>query len=145
MDAREFTVSISGFLPSTVINLDFNDIRELTEDSFRPLLEVLSQGDGHIFLIGEITCCNVARCRTSHSIPPVLCVTGNPVMCDCSMAWVAVNPDFLADVQGRCTDGTDFQNLDPNIFLDFCIKRDSPLAGDYSTWINSEIPAIKRH
>ncbi|CAG0903540.1 unnamed protein product [Darwinula stevensoni] len=58
------------------------------------------------------------------------------------MAWVVLNPDFLADVNGHCTDGTDFQDLDPSIFQDFCIRRDPPTAGDYSTWINSGIPTI---
>ncbi|CAG0891151.1 unnamed protein product [Darwinula stevensoni] len=88
--------SITGFTADARIRLSKNQISELTEESFRPMLEVLSSGDGNIDL------------------------AENPVECRCSMAWIVLNPDFLGSVKGQCTNGTDFQDLDPEVFQD-CI------------------------
>ncbi|CAG0890031.1 unnamed protein product [Darwinula stevensoni] len=93
--------AITGLQPDTVLYVSYNDIRELTEESFRPMLKILSLGDGFIFL------------------------GSNPVECDCSMAWVVLNPDFLASVNGYCMDGTEFKDLDPNVFED-CVGNDDP-------------------
>ena len=34
------------------------------------------------------------------------------------MAWIVLRSDFLGSVVGRCPDGTEFQQLDPQDFLD---------------------------
>ncbi|CAG0901740.1 unnamed protein product [Darwinula stevensoni] len=106
--------AIAGIQSNTRIVLRENVITELTEASFRPIVEILSQGDGEMD------------------------VYGNPVECGCSIAWLILNPDFLGRVIGACADGTNFQDLDPNIFQDFCIKSDPPMPGDYTIWINSD-------
>ncbi|CAG0901237.1 unnamed protein product [Darwinula stevensoni] len=105
--------AITGFQSNTRIFMSYNEIRKLTEESFRPMLEVLSLGNGFIRLYR------------------------NPIECGCSMAWVVLNPDFLASIAGSCHTGMDFHDLDPNIFENFCVRRDPPMPGDYSTWINS--------
>ncbi|CAG0890033.1 unnamed protein product [Darwinula stevensoni] len=46
--------AITGLQPNTVLYVSYNDIRELTEESFRPMLKILSLGDGYIFLGCEI-------------------------------------------------------------------------------------------
>ncbi|CAG0895573.1 unnamed protein product [Darwinula stevensoni] len=52
--AREFPVFVPGLGFHTEIYLNYNEIKELREDSFRPMLEVLSLGDGYIDLECEI-------------------------------------------------------------------------------------------
>ncbi|CAG0902564.1 unnamed protein product [Darwinula stevensoni] len=84
--------AITGFTVNASIRLSGNQISELTEESIRPMLQVLSSGVGYIDL------------------------AENPVECTCSMAWIVLNPGFLGSVKGQCTDGTDFQDLDPEIF-----------------------------
>ncbi|CAG0897664.1 unnamed protein product [Darwinula stevensoni] len=81
-----------GFPTDANINLSWNSIVYLIEESFRPIVEVLSLGGGNIGL------------------------EGNPVVCDCSMAWLALNPGFLESVSGRCPDGTPFSDLFPEDF-----------------------------
>ncbi|CAG0896129.1 unnamed protein product [Darwinula stevensoni] len=103
--------AITGLQPNTSLYFGNNEIRELTEVSFRPMLEVLSVGTGHIS------------------------IRDNPVKCDCSIAWVVLNPSFLGSLQGECTDGTNFQDLDPIIFED-CARSEPNSVDDYSTWID---------
>ncbi|CAG0890035.1 unnamed protein product [Darwinula stevensoni] len=91
---------LAGFPTDVTIDFHFNEISEVNEESFRPMLEVVSKGKGSIS------------------------VHGNPVECDCSMAWVVLNPDFLAKLKGYCSDLTEFQDLDPNDFQD-CIRVES--------------------
>ncbi|CAG0904264.1 unnamed protein product [Darwinula stevensoni] len=106
--------AITGLQPNTFLYFRGNEIRELTEVSFRPMLEVLSVGTGHID------------------------IGANPVKCDCSIAWVVLNPSFLGSVWGRCTDGTYFQDLDPIIFED-CARSEHTSVDDYSTCIDSRM------
>ncbi|CAG0903999.1 unnamed protein product, partial [Darwinula stevensoni] len=73
------------FRESAWIDLSENEISVLREEPFRPILEKIREID----------------------------LNDNPVVCDCTMAWIVLNPEFLAKVKGSCTDGTDFQDLDP--------------------------------
>ncbi|CAG0883796.1 unnamed protein product [Darwinula stevensoni] len=109
---------INGLIAHTIIRLWWNDIQELTEESFRPILEVLSTGSGYIDF-GDAS-------------------TGDAIVCGCSMAWIVLNPDFLASIVGTCADGIDFQDLDPEYFEDFCLKTNPPREGDFFTWIHSD-------
>ena len=59
----------------------------------------------------------------------------NPIHCVCSMAWLVLNPDFLASVSGQCQNGPNFEELDPSVFETFCIKMNPPMPGDYSHWL----------
>ncbi|CAG0906712.1 unnamed protein product, partial [Darwinula stevensoni] len=44
--------AITGLTPNTILNLTGNSIVELTEESFRPMVEVLSDGNGLLILEG---------------------------------------------------------------------------------------------
>ncbi|CAG0884911.1 unnamed protein product [Darwinula stevensoni] len=104
--------AITGLTPNTVIYLEANHITELTEEAFRPMLDVLSYGNGYIDL------------------------WDNPIMCGCSMAWVVVEPYYFGRVLGYCHDGNSMEDLDPDVFKKFCIKMNPPMPGEYSTWID---------
>ncbi|CAG0891181.1 unnamed protein product [Darwinula stevensoni] len=93
------------------VNLNSNEIVELTEEIFMPIM--LPMEYGH------------------------LSVHDNPIECGCSMAWVVLGSFFLNRIGGECKDGMAFQDLDPEIFQDLCVERDPPEEGDYSTWIAS--------
>ncbi|CAG0903541.1 unnamed protein product [Darwinula stevensoni] len=77
--------AITGLESNTELDIRDNEIRELTEESFRPMLDLFSLVEGIINL------------------------HGNPVERDCSMAWIVLNPVFLESVLGICTDGTYFK------------------------------------
>ncbi|CAG0893956.1 unnamed protein product [Darwinula stevensoni] len=79
--------AITGVTSDTEVFLDGNKIFELSEEAFRPLLEILSQGKGF------------------------LSVRGNPIDCDCGLAWLISESNFLGSVRGNCKDGTDLINL----------------------------------
>ncbi|CAG0888219.1 unnamed protein product [Darwinula stevensoni] len=86
--------AITGLTADTRVNLHYNRISSLREESLRGMLEALSPGTGQ------------------------LDVYGNPVECGCSMAWIVLDPEFLKSVKGECKDGTAFQELDPGSFRD---------------------------
>ncbi|CAG0904410.1 unnamed protein product, partial [Darwinula stevensoni] len=81
--------AITGLSAHAHLDLWGNEIEELREESFRPILEDLSLGYGFIDLYD------------------------NPIQCVCSMAWIVLNPDFLARVHGQCQNGPYFDELDP--------------------------------
>ncbi|CAG0902953.1 unnamed protein product [Darwinula stevensoni] len=86
-----------GFGPETTIHLQNNELTELTEEVFRPMVQILSQGSGTIQL------------------------SDNPVDCGCSIAWWVLNPQFHWTVQGQCADGNFFQSLNTDDYQD-CIR-----------------------
>lgn len=47
---------------------------------------------------------------------------GNPLTCGCDIAWLVLNPDFLAkvDTSTACANGTNLFDLDPESFEDLC-------------------------
>ncbi|CAG0889268.1 unnamed protein product [Darwinula stevensoni] len=107
--------AIGGITSDTMVGLEGNNIVELKEATFRPMLEVLARGIGF------------------------LNVMDNPISCGCSMAWIVLNPDFLVRVSGYCQDGSSFRGLDPNLFEEFCIEMNPPMAGNFSTWIAENV------
>ncbi|CAG0905002.1 unnamed protein product, partial [Darwinula stevensoni] len=91
--------AITGVTPDTFVGLDLNKITDLTEATFRPILEVLRRGFGS------------------------LSVTGNPIICGCRIDWLVRNPFLQTSIFGSCQDGSFFRALDPHIFEQFCIER----------------------
>ncbi|CAG0891884.1 unnamed protein product [Darwinula stevensoni] len=87
---------ISVVSPDAVVDLEANQITELTESIFRPVMDFLARGNG------------------------LLNVWDNPIVCGCSMAWVMLDPIILERVYGSCVNGTLFQELDPHHFEAFC-------------------------
>ncbi|CAG0889358.1 unnamed protein product [Darwinula stevensoni] len=80
--------------PYTRIDLGNNPISELAEGTFRPIFEILTQGDGSIVL-------------------------GTSVVCDCTIAWLVLNPGFLGIIEAYCADGgPPIQELNPGDFAD---------------------------
>ncbi|CAG0897368.1 unnamed protein product [Darwinula stevensoni] len=74
--------------PNTEVHMNNNEIVVLSEESFRPILDILSTGDG------------------------VLNIPGNPIRCDCDIAWLVLNQKFLTSISGKCHNGTEFKDLD---------------------------------
>lgn len=46
----------------------------------------------------------------------------NPLICGCDIAWLVLNPVFLAkiDSETKCANGTALHDLDPQAYVDFC-------------------------
>ncbi|CAL4099639.1 unnamed protein product [Meganyctiphanes norvegica] len=78
------------FCPNMTVDVSNNDLILLDESTWKPLLEVYGSLD----------------------------INGNPIWCDCSIAWLVQTSDFQARVIGQCNDGTDFADLTPDNFLD---------------------------
>ena len=50
-----------------------------------------------------------------------LLLDGNPLTCDCSVAWIVTQPAYLSIVSdGRCVNGTKLTSLNLNYFVDNC-------------------------
>ncbi|CAG0886999.1 unnamed protein product, partial [Darwinula stevensoni] len=82
--------AIAGLKPDTTVDLTWNNVSLVSEGIFRPMLEVMSHGDGKLVL------------------------ENNPIQCDCSLAWLAFAPELLGKVKGACdcANGTDIIDLD---------------------------------
>ncbi|CAG0891419.1 unnamed protein product [Darwinula stevensoni] len=83
--------AITGLRVDTKLFLLRNNMTSLTEDSFRPMVEVASLGHGGIF------------------------VNENPLKCDMSMGWLVLCPDVKQILQRvpyfECVDGTSLLDL----------------------------------
>ncbi|CAG0902258.1 unnamed protein product [Darwinula stevensoni] len=84
--------AITGFGPDTMVFLSGNQITELSEEIFRPMLEILSTGVGVLTVVCQFY--------------------DNPILCDCKMAWLVLNQKFLRNIYGKCNNGTEFKDLD---------------------------------
>ncbi|CAG0887972.1 unnamed protein product [Darwinula stevensoni] len=80
--------AMTGLTPDTTVILSWNRFRVLDESIIRPMLEVMSEGEGCLYL------------------------ETNPVKCDCGLTWLAFSYDLLRNYKGTCEDGTDFKNLE---------------------------------
>ncbi|CAG0910238.1 unnamed protein product, partial [Darwinula stevensoni] len=74
--------------PDTEIDIQWNPFTELPESIFRPILDVLSQGNGFVN-VNEVT----------------------KIRCDCGMAWMLTAEKFQKHVRGKCENGTKFEDL----------------------------------
>ncbi|CAG0879251.1 unnamed protein product [Darwinula stevensoni] len=80
--------AIKGLRHDTKVLLGENKIDVLSEGSFRPMLAILSIGDG------------------------VLDLSGNPIPCDCEMWWLVLARKLLRHVSGKCHNGTELRDVD---------------------------------
>ena len=95
----------------------------MSEESFRPMLDVLSQGDGLLMLDSEFETVSRYCLRWVYAeflrwfIHLHLCsfclvhIPGNPIQCDCDIAWLVLNRKFLKNISGKCHNGTEFKDL----------------------------------
>ena len=113
MIATWLPTSISGVTSDTQIYLDGNRISNISEDVFRPLLEILSQGNGVLFIRGELNPPRSAiePVRESFQCHPIR-AADNPIECDCSLAWFISESNFMRSVRGRCKDRMHLDRLD---------------------------------
>ncbi|CAG0903699.1 unnamed protein product [Darwinula stevensoni] len=81
-----------GLRADTAVYLNSNKITSLSEGIFRPMLEILTRGDGF------------------------LSVKYNPIRCDCELKWLADRPELLREVRGTCENGTNLRDLRPGSF-----------------------------
>ncbi|CAG0900915.1 unnamed protein product [Darwinula stevensoni] len=84
--------AIGGINADTTVDLTWNNITILDENAFRPILEIMSLGDG------------------------LLLIDYNPIHCDCTLDWLALAPALMKKLKGTCTNGTDLRDLN---LLDF--------------------------
>jgi len=97
---------ISNFSPNLQIDFYGDNVVALEEDVFKPILETLLAGDGFL---------GMGR---------------NPLLCDCSIAWLVYQPELIGVLDRskydldkvRCSDGRRVADLDPNVFADLCGK-----------------------
>ncbi|XP_063602853.1 oplophorus-luciferin 2-monooxygenase non-catalytic subunit-like [Penaeus indicus] len=76
------------------LRLDGNSLTVLDEAVFRPLLE----DEVSLFLVG------------------------NPLSCECDIAWLVTTPDFMARIadDAACFNGQLLSDLDPGIYENLC-------------------------
>ncbi|CAG0892531.1 unnamed protein product [Darwinula stevensoni] len=110
-----------GLAAETNVSLALNEIVHLPEDAFRSILEDLSNGDGVLYLASR---------RIGYEAFPMVSETGNPIVCDCSLKWLVTEASLLASVEGECQDGTQLQDLNPEIWGSICpFEEASPPSG----------------
>ncbi|CAG0900738.1 unnamed protein product [Darwinula stevensoni] len=82
--------AITGLRFDTEVYLSKNNITELEQETFLPILEDLWHGNGSLFL------------------------SGNPIQCGCKLAWLVFAPELLRVVKGTCENGTVLKTLHQN-------------------------------
>nr|XP_045605179.1 oplophorus-luciferin 2-monooxygenase non-catalytic subunit-like [Procambarus clarkii] len=86
--------AITGVTNGGDLFLDSNELEELKEEVWKPLLELGAR----------------------------LHLQDNPLTCGCDIAWIMMNSPILALIDDRttCSDGELMINLNPDIFVDLC-------------------------
>ncbi|CAG0899119.1 unnamed protein product, partial [Darwinula stevensoni] len=102
--------AISGFRPDTTIYLNENKITALSEESFRPMLDILSMGDG------------------------VLDLSDNLIQCDCEISWLMLGRKYLRNLSGKCNNGTELKDFNSSS-LNAC-PRECPYQCINNLWIS---------
>ncbi|CAG0898095.1 unnamed protein product [Darwinula stevensoni] len=102
--------AIAGLTPETTVHLNENKISVVSEGSFRPILDILSMGNG------------------------ILDLRDNPIQCDCEMSWLVHGQKYLRSVSGKCHNGTEFKDLDSGS-LNPC-PRECPYQCINSAWLS---------
>ncbi|CAG0884900.1 unnamed protein product [Darwinula stevensoni] len=97
--------------PNTNIELNDNDIAVLSKESFLPMLDILSKGNG------------------------VLDLSGNPIRCGCDMAWLVLGEKYIRNLSGKCHNGTEFKDLHRDIMTE--CDRQCPHQCVPHQWISS--------
>ncbi|CAG0879489.1 unnamed protein product [Darwinula stevensoni] len=89
--------AITGLHVNTSLLFHANFIEVLDEASFRPIVESILSGSGYLEL------------------------NGNPLACDCDLAWLVINGGLRFEVTGFCrNDETPVAELDPEEYIQFC-------------------------
>ncbi|CAG0890745.1 unnamed protein product [Darwinula stevensoni] len=96
--------------PDTTIYLNENNITALSEESFRPMLDILSMGDG------------------------VLDLSDNLIQCDCEISWLMLGRKYLRNLSGKCNNGTELKDFDSSS-LNAC-PRECPYQCINNLWIS---------
>ncbi|XP_042228814.1 oplophorus-luciferin 2-monooxygenase non-catalytic subunit-like [Homarus americanus] len=86
--------AFSGFFSGDTIDLSYNQLAEVEEEVWRPLL------------------LNGVRLK----------LRDNPLTCGCDIAWVVLNNNFLSHIDDRttCSDGEPLVDLDPTWYEEMC-------------------------
>ncbi|CAG0898994.1 unnamed protein product [Darwinula stevensoni] len=79
--------AIAGVNSDTTVHLTRNNITILEENAFRPILEIMSLGDGLLYLYD------------------------NPIHCDCTLDWLTLTPALMKKLEGTCANGTALRQL----------------------------------
>ncbi|CAG0898887.1 unnamed protein product [Darwinula stevensoni] len=80
--------AITGLQPNTSVYLRGMENLALSEDSFRPMLEVLTVGNGVLILGRKL------------------------FGCDCDIAWLVADRTFLRSIDGGCSSGKELKDLE---------------------------------
>ena len=103
---------ITNIKPHTAMDFMDNNINTIPEQSFREIFEILATSER--FPINHPGHINFGR---------------NPLLCDCSIKWIAEDPQMLQVIdwpgapsytRPTCRDGTLVADLDIDILNDFC-------------------------
>ncbi|CAG0885057.1 unnamed protein product [Darwinula stevensoni] len=92
---------IIGLQFHTKIYLSQNNISELNEEFFRPILDVIAKGTGSLYLYG------------------------NPIQCGCFLAWLALAPHLRRHVKGSCEEGTLLKAQEARKMCNLCPHKQS--------------------
>ena len=99
-------------MSNTKLILDGNQITELPTEIFSFILMNTSHGNGFFSLQGErcLPMASHTNILALHSAP-FSRILGNPIECNCRLAWFVHHRELLRSVHGICGNGTEFANL----------------------------------
>jgi len=137
--------TLTGFPKLGLVSLDHNRLRripsglidvpvtvvgnkEVTFDN--NLIEVvemasvtgLGEGDEVRLHNNSLTTLDEAAFRPFFEAGVLLTLAGNPLLCECDMAWLVTTPGFMSQVTdaATCHDGFPLADLDPQLYLNLC-------------------------